>query len=530
VSAVATPPTTPRPSSNPAARLADRARTTRRPPAWLVIVAGLAVLLGVSAWLRTGSLDAAFWIDEAISVGVSSYDFLDVPEVLRVDGSPPLYYLLLHLWMQAFGDSETATHSLSLIFSLLCVPVAWWGGRSLYGAKTGWIAAALAALNPYLTYYAQETRMYSLQALLSLVVATTFVHAFVRRDRRHLPWFVVAFTAMLYTHNWALFLGTALGLTALWLWRTMEGEAERRAMLRDGIITIAAVVVLYAPWVPTLIYQVEHTGAPWAMRPTIQQLLSGLELVFGGTAMAIPLLLVAGNGLVTHIRERGDRRAIALVALTFGAVLVAWLVSQVSPAFANRYFASFVGPLILVAAVGLSHAGRLGLICLVVVLAFWLDPRTGELETKSNTRGVSASIATLVTTGDLVVATHPESLPLISYYMPKGVRYANSLGPVKDPRVFDWTDATERLKRTRPKPTIDGLLRTLEPGQELVLVQPILRTARWKAPWTSLVRRRVVQWERRLDADPRVRREAVVPVFGYDRLPRGIRAIVYRVR
>jgi hypothetical protein len=42
------------------------------------------------------------------------------------------------------------------------------------------------------------------------------------------------------------------------------------------------------------------------------------------------------------------------------------------------------------------------------------------------------------------------------------------------------------------------------------------------------VRKRSVQWERRLDADPRVRREAVVPVFGYDPLPKGVRAVVYR--
>ena len=487
MSAVATPPSSsPRRPPNPAVRLADRARTARRPPAAIVTIAGLAVLLGVSAWLRTGSLDAAFWIDEAISVGISSHGFFEVPEILRLDGSPPLYYLMLSLWMQAFGDGETATHSLSLVFSLLCIPVAWWAGRSLYGARTGWIAAILAALNPYLTYYAQETRMYSLQAVLSIVVAATFVHVFVRRDRRYLPWFIVAFTAMLYTHNWALFLGTALGLTAFWLWRTTEGETERRLMLRDGLITVGAVVLLYAPWVPTLIHQVEHTGAPWAIRPTIEQLLSAIGLVLGGTAMGIAVLLVGGNGLATLIRERRDRRAMALVALTLGAILVAWLVSQASPAFANRYFASFVGPLILTAAVGLSHAGRLGLVCLALVMAFWLDPRTGELESKNNTRAVSASIATLVTTGDLIVATHPESLPLISYYMPKGTRYANALGPVDDPRVFDWTDATERLKRTRPTPTIDGLLRTLQPGQELVLVQPILRTSRWKAPWTSL--------------------------------------------
>ena len=42
------------------------------------------------------------------------------------------------------GDSETATHALSLVFSLLAAPAAPWAGRSPYGPKTGWFAAASA--------------------------------------------------------------------------------------------------------------------------------------------------------------------------------------------------------------------------------------------------------------------------------------------------------------------------------------------------------------------------------------------------
>ena len=48
----------------------------------------------------------------------------------------------------------------------------WAGGRSSASAPA-WIAALLAALNPFLTYYAQETRMYALVALLSMVVTAT---------------------------------------------------------------------------------------------------------------------------------------------------------------------------------------------------------------------------------------------------------------------------------------------------------------------------------------------------------------------
>ena len=59
-------------------------------------------------------------------------------------------------------------------------------------------------------------------------------------------------------------------------------------------------------------------------------------------------------------------------------------------------------------------------------------------------------------------------------------------------------------------------------------MQPIIRTADWDAPWTALVRRRAAQWERRLNADPRMRRDAAVPIFGFGPLPRGVRTVVYR--
>ena len=511
--------------SSVATRPFERVRV--RPSNAVLTVGGLAALVAVSALLRTTALDAAYWIDEGLSVGIASYDFFDIPGRLREDGSPPVYYMLLHLWMQAFGTSETATHVLSLAITLITIPVAWWAARSLFGPRTGWICAVLFALNPFLTFYAQETRMYAISILLGLLVATTFLHVFSRRDRRYLPGFVAALAAMLYTHNWAIFLGAGSVFTFAVLWR-WAAEEDRRALVRDALIGYGAVALLYLPWVPTLIFQATRTGAPWAERPNVDVLLSAVGLMLGGATPGIAVLLAGGSGIANLWSTERDRRTATLAVLVAAAVLAAFLASQISPAFANRYFSAFVGPLVLLAAVGLSHAGRLGLVCLVLIAVLWFDPRTAQIESKSNARNVSQSIATYVTAGDLVVSTHPEQLPLMAYYLPQGVRYADSLGPVEDPRMFDWTDALERLRATRPTPTIDRLVRTMRPGQELVLIQPLLRTASWRAPWTSLVRKRSVQWERRLDFDPRMRREAVFPVFGFDRLPKGVRAVVYR--
>ncbi len=504
------------------ARVRPRVRARAHPRA--AAIAAVLGLVAVAVVLRTRALDAAFWIDEGLSVGIAGHSLLEIPGVLRADGSPPLYYLLLHGWMQLLGTSEADTHALSVVFAVLAVPAALWAGRSLFGARAGWIAAALAATNTFLTYYAQETRMYALVALLGLLVAATFLHAFARRDRRFLVPFAAALTLAIYTHNWALFLGVGTAAAFAGLWWT---GGRDRALLRDGLLAFGAVGLLYAPWLPTLAFQAAHTGAPWAERPGVTDLLSGLGLLLGGTGTAIALLLVAGSGVADAVRAR-SRTLTALVALAGVAVLVAWLASQVSPAWANRYFAAFVGPLLLLVAAGLARAGRLGLVTLVVVLAFWLDPRVAELESKSNVRSVAASIQTFVTAGDLVVSTHPEQLPLLAYYLPDGPRYANSIGAVPDPSYFNWTDALARLRAARPGPTIDRLVGSLSLGQELVLVQPIIRTAEWGAPWTSLVRRRAGQWEQRLDADPRMRRDAAVPVFGFGPLPRGVRTVVYR--
>ena len=108
--------------------------------------------------------------------------------------------------MQLFGRGGGATHLLSVVFALAAVPVAYWAAAGIAGRLAGVYAAVLTAGLPFLVTYAQETRMYSLILLLSLVVAGAFVRAFVLGRRRWAPVFSVALAAALYTHNWALFL------------------------------------------------------------------------------------------------------------------------------------------------------------------------------------------------------------------------------------------------------------------------------------------------------------------------------------
>ena len=109
---------------------------------------------GRGRWRCAYPTESGYWIDEGIAVD-ASHDFVDIPSTLVMDGSPPLYYLLLHGWMAIFGETEAATRALSLVFALVAVPVAYWAGNAVFDRHAGVLAAIGIAACLLLNYYAQ---------------------------------------------------------------------------------------------------------------------------------------------------------------------------------------------------------------------------------------------------------------------------------------------------------------------------------------------------------------------------------------
>src|ERR1700733_6989675 len=93
----------------------------------------LLVLIAVSAFVRTRVLSGELWFNEAIATGIASHSLSAIFGVLRRGGSAPLYYVLLHFWIDAFGFGESATHAFSVLCGLLSIPAAMWAGWSLFG-------------------------------------------------------------------------------------------------------------------------------------------------------------------------------------------------------------------------------------------------------------------------------------------------------------------------------------------------------------------------------------------------------------
>ena len=396
----------------------------------------LALLMLASLALRVGSLKSGYWIDEGIAVGIASHDLADIPGILAQDGNPPLYYLLLHGWMLVFGTGEPATRALSLLFALAAVPASFWAGSALFDRRAGALAAAGAAGAPFLTYYAQETRMYSLVVLLSILASASFALAFVRGRRAHVVWLGVWLALLLYTHTWGLFLTAAMTIAWVVLWRRGVVTAP------DGVRLAIVLAALYAPWLPSVLSQAANTAAPWAERPSPVLLLGVPGSLFGW--VALPLLAIAVF-FALHRRPPVDRAVRVLAAIGALTASMAWLVSQVEPAWASRYLAVVMGPLLLALAAVVSRSARWGGVALVGVAVVWLV--SGPPAVKSNVRTVSTGIAPQVRPGDLVVSTQPEQVPALYRYLPAGVVYRTPMGLVDDPRQTDWRDGLAAAAR-----------------------------------------------------------------------------------
>jgi 4-amino-4-deoxy-L-arabinose transferase-like glycosyltransferase len=415
----------------------------------LVAAVVLVVALGIA--VRTFSR-SALWLDETLSVNIARLPLPELFDALRQDGSPPVYYLLLHGWMAVFGTTDGSVRLLSSLFSVASLPVAYHVGRKLAGPRCGWAALLLFALNPFLVRYATETRMYALVGLLTLL----FVWAVLRVAQSPTVgrWAVLSLLGgvLLLTNYW-----TAFTLAAAALWVVVEAVRRRRPRL-IGQMALAGVgsVVVFSPWFGGFLFQLRHTGTPWADRTnwtafpdTLRAWGGGQGWLAGALSLVVLALVVAA---FVPWRRRTDPAqlrtvSIALLVGSFGALLIGVVASwAIHSGYAIRYTSAMVVPALLLAALGAARSSarlRLGALGLVTVLALVISVPLPFADDRTQGRDTAELIAAGAGPGDLVLFCPDQIAPDVNRYLPADLDQAvyPTLGP---PQRVDWVDYAER--------------------------------------------------------------------------------------
>ncbi len=310
---------------------------------------GLYFLLGLALIVRLVRIAGrGLQYDDAFSFFLSARSLPEIVVGTAADTMPPLYYFLLHFWIELgiwLGLERMAwfLRLLSILFSLAAIYFLYRLILELFDDRAAaLLAGLLAAISPFQYYHAQDVRNYALLACAETAYLYFFIRASKKGGGDWQAWLGVGVSglAAMYTHNVAAF---AIVLPDIYL----LGKRDWRA-LGKLLLVQAGIGLLTLPWLFQLPGQLAKIQrAWWLWKPGVIDLLqipvvwsAGLPLpgiwlvvgvLFGLEILAILILLV--------LKIRREPGVGFLVFVILGLPFLLGIVSYIlKPVFVPRAF------------------------------------------------------------------------------------------------------------------------------------------------------------------------------------------------
>jgi hypothetical protein len=271
-----------------------------------VFVFILAGYVAVRFWNITAS---CLWFDEIFSVHAAEHPWNSILNFVALDLiHPPLFYILMKMWIAVGGESLLWLRTLPVAFSIVAiVPFVFLCRELRLGLWTAVLAFFLIAVNGSLIKYAQELRMYSMLMCISLFSLWLFARFF--RTGKGIVVLTMVNLVLVYTHyfGWLVLLSE---VTAILIFQ--------RIKWRPILMMWVVVFVGFLPWLVAVL-RTATSGSElsqnigWMQRPgiiAVAQLVLGLVEPFYYSAtsidplsiyrVSIPLSLIAITAICVY--------------------------------------------------------------------------------------------------------------------------------------------------------------------------------------------------------------------------------------
>ena len=194
------------------------------------------------------NLRSSIWFDESYSAYLVRGDFGQIWAETAQDVHPPLFYFLLKIWSNIFGNTDFAMRFMSVFFGAVSIILAFHLLKRWFGVKTAAVATALLSLSPFLIRYGQEMRMYTL--IFAIVLGATYALdlALETKKKRYYIIYAVLVALGMWTHYF-----TALA----WLAHVVYLTAVKKINIfkKPWLWTYLGAVLLFIPWIPAFLTQ-----------------------------------------------------------------------------------------------------------------------------------------------------------------------------------------------------------------------------------------------------------------------------------
>jgi hypothetical protein len=272
----------------------------------------LIILLAVGAFIRIdGITKTGLWGDEFHSLYLSTARgdaILNIPRNAVVDSPPPvgfesapgishiwtgldstthppLYFITLRLWVDAFGSTDFSIRVMSTLFCMLGVVLLFDIVRWISGAWAGLLAAAMMTFAPAQLDFSQQARPYTLVTFLCLIMVSLLIRIEQKgpSPAKLISLFLATLAAAM-THYFAL--GTIAGCAA-YAAICLAGKPRRYALAAMSL----ALLTFALSWGPIL-WSTRAIAQPW-MKTEFKTIFNLHPLAF--YLLNLPQRLTFGN-------------------------------------------------------------------------------------------------------------------------------------------------------------------------------------------------------------------------------------------
>jgi len=312
------------------------------------------------------------WYDEAYTMAMMDYSFSEIWKITASDVHPPLYYYMLKLFCNIFGDSQNIMRIFSNLGIIASLILGLFPIRRLFGKNISLIYILVLVLLPVTQYLGVEIRMYSWAMFF---VSGCSIYAY----ESYLNGKLISFSKMAiygicaaYTHYYAL---VAIGIILVLLWISSLKRQEKIIRL---ILFSLFIILAYIPWIPVLIMQVNKVShAYWIETPTLKDLLlfcyyffspkepSHPYMIFSLPVMSIALSIMLLFILIfiiyiikAHLKKISEKLIYAdgFISIYILTLLVTLIISfTILPIIVPRYTCCILGPLVIGIAIYLTE-------------------------------------------------------------------------------------------------------------------------------------------------------------------------------
>jgi len=289
-------------------------------------------------------------LDEPFSIFYAQQDISDMMRMFTQENNPPLHFVLLHFWIKLFGVTPFAVRSLSLLFSVLTIPVLYNFTKKIIKKEFAILTVGLFIFSTYLHYHALEARTYTLFTLLSLMVFNE-CYDFIFTKKGNYFKLGLLNALLLYTHYLSGYI-VFIEILMMIVYYKKFSKKSFYGIVKSFIITS----ILYLPGAYLFIIRLKHfsSNGTWVSKPNWINLyytfvkFFNSELVFYIYALLIFILFFISKQSLKSILEKIDSKKLYILFIFIFNYIGLFLFSiTFQPVFLLRYLI-FIFPFVYI--------------------------------------------------------------------------------------------------------------------------------------------------------------------------------------